>query len=147
MARNWLLTCATEHESCKAGREPDFFPSRLIDVGTSDDTIRLVLTSDCDFASDTPYFALSHCWGTDRGIVPLRTTTKNITQFLDRIDPSELSKTFRDAIEVVRRLGLSRYLWIDSLCIIQDWYHDFTVECAKMDRVYSQAYCTIVVSL
>ncbi|KAK1502880.1 hypothetical protein CTAM01_04869 [Colletotrichum tamarilloi] len=32
---------------------------------------------------------------------------------------TSLSKTFQDAVLVTRRLGI-KYIWIDSLCIIQD---------------------------
>ena len=55
---------------------------------------------------------------------------------------SELPRTFRDAVQVTRELGI-QYLWIDSLCIIQwndkDWEH----EAKRMENVYALAYCTI----
>jgi hypothetical protein len=46
-----------------------------------------------------------------------------------------LTKTFVDAIEIARTVGL-QYIWIDSLCIIQDSYHDWEVEAASMTSVY-----------
>ncbi|KLU91176.1 hypothetical protein MAPG_09699 [Magnaporthiopsis poae ATCC 64411] len=58
---------------------------------------------------------------------------------------SELSKTFRDALEIIESLGL-RYLWIDSLCIIQDSEEGFLIECAKMGQVYFNAICTVAAS-
>lgn len=73
-----------------------------------------------------------------------KTTMSNLPAQLERIDLESLPKTFLDAMEVVRRLG-HRYLWIDSLCIIQDDRRDFEVECSRMHLVYSQALCTIVV--
>ncbi|RYP64076.1 hypothetical protein DL771_008935 [Monosporascus sp. 5C6A] len=42
-------------------------------------------------------------------------------------------------------LGL-RYIWIDSLCIIQDDPDDWSVESAKMGRIYSDAYIVIASS-
>ncbi|KAF7532425.1 hypothetical protein G7054_g7944 [Neopestalotiopsis clavispora] len=55
---------------------------------------------------------------------------------------NSLPNTFRDAIEVTRQLGV-RYLWIDSLCIIQDDENDWKQESSKMVEVYQNAYLTI----
>lgn len=44
---------------------------------------------------------------------------KNIDDFEKVIDVGQLPLMFRDAIEMCRRIGLS-YLWIDSLCLVQD---------------------------
>ena len=49
-----------------------------------------------------------------------------------------LPLTFQDAIEVTRRLGF-HYLWIDSLCILQDDRSDWLCESAEMGKVYSNA--------
>ncbi|OJD33303.1 het domain protein pin-c2 [Diplodia corticola] len=51
---------------------------------------------------------------------------------------SDMSKTFQDAVHMARKLGF-RYLWIDSLCIIQDDPQDWEREAAQMCRVYSHA--------
>ncbi|KAG6992333.1 Pre-mRNA-splicing factor rse1 [Fusarium oxysporum f. sp. conglutinans] len=51
-------------------------------------------------------------------------------------------KTFQDAIIVCRKLNI-KYLWIESLCIIQDDEHDWAVESPKMCDVYQNAYLTI----
>jgi hypothetical protein len=57
---------------------------------------------------------------------------------------STLPKTFQDAIELSRQLGV-RYLWIDSLCIIQegDKHEDWTRESSMMGSVYQNGYCNI----
>ena len=55
---------------------------------------------------------------------------------------SELSKLYQDAVKTCRQLGV-RYLWIDSLCIIQDQELDWTHEIATMGQVYSNALCNI----
>lgn len=54
-----------------------------------------------------------------------------------------MPKTFRDAVIVTRAVGL-RYLWIDSLCIIQDDSNDWEVQSALMGRIYRQATMTIM---
>jgi hypothetical protein len=55
---------------------------------------------------------------------------------------TELSATCKQVIEVSWRLGF-RYLWIDSLCIIQDSLEDWQNEASKMMDVYSNSQCTL----
>jgi Heterokaryon incompatibility protein (HET) len=61
---------------------------------------------------------------------------------MNEICMSKLPKTYTDAIRVTRELEV-QYLWIDSLCIIQDSEEDWRQESAIMDKVYSNTYCTI----
>ncbi|KAH8600698.1 heterokaryon incompatibility protein-domain-containing protein, partial [Bisporella sp. PMI_857] len=51
-----------------------------------------------------------------------------------------LPKTFQDTILVAQRLNIS-YIWIDSLCIIQDSAEDWQAESAIMGQIYSN--CTL----
>ena len=57
---------------------------------------------------------------------------------MDRIPLVGLSKTFLDAIEIAWNLGFS-WLWIDSLCIIQDDEEDWRREASLMATVYGQS--------
>ena len=52
---------------------------------------------------------------------PVVTTTKNLNDFKSSISYSELPKSLQEAITTTRNLGL-QYLWIDSLCIIQECF-------------------------
>ncbi|KAF7940046.1 uncharacterized protein EAE98_000173 [Botrytis deweyae] len=118
-----------------------FRPRRLIDVGRYGTPPRLVETQQSDDRY-TKYLALTHCWGKE---MPEAATTK--TKTLERrllsIPFKTLPRTFRDAITITRRLGL-QYLWIDSLCIVQNSLQDWQQESAKMGKIYySHAYCTI----
>jgi hypothetical protein len=61
---------------------------------------------------------------------------------MERISLSELSRTFQDAIRITRQLQ-ERYLWIDSLCIIQDDRQDWETEAARMPAIYGSATLTI----
>ena len=63
-----------------------------------------------------PYVSLSHCWGSGQYF---HLTTGAIDQMKTGISKSLLSKTFNDAIRAMLELGV-KYLWIDTLCIIQD---------------------------
>jgi hypothetical protein len=116
-------------------------PTRLLAIkresSCGEDSIRLL-----DQLSGTEpmkYAALSHCWG---GNVPLVLTTSLLTEFKERISTSSLPTTFLHAVEATRRLGLD-YLWIDSLCIIQDSSKDWENESSLMSKVYSGCYVNL----
>ena len=125
--------------------DPPFYPTRLLVLGEPNiPTVKLI-----DTASTKPeghYVTLSHCWGK-------RTETNkffclkssNLDTYLgEGIPLNKLPRTFFDAIHFARRLStIVKYIWIDSLCIIQgdrdDWLHEST----KMYQVYGNSYCNI----
>jgi hypothetical protein len=72
----------------------------------------------------------------------LQLTKNNIDALHQNIPIDALCKTFQDAIIVTQALELS-YLWIDSLCIIQDDEHDWDQESATMADVYGDAIVNI----
>ncbi|OCK80858.1 HET-domain-containing protein [Lepidopterella palustris CBS 459.81] len=88
------------------------------------------------------YIAISHSWG--RVVKPF-TTTKNIESLKKRIDFASLPKTFQDSIFIARKLRV-QYVWIDSVCIIQDDGEDWTREAKTMGLVYQKAYLAISAS-
>ncbi len=53
-----------------------------------------------------------------------------------------MPKTFRYAVRVTRDFGF-RYVWIDSLCILQDKLKDWKEEARKMGSIYRNAVFTI----
>jgi hypothetical protein len=89
---------------------------------------------------------LSHRWGelTDEQKQRYCTTKENITRRGEGFKIDELPRTFQDAVKVTRELRI-RYLWIDSLCIIQygDSGEDWKCESMRMEDVYTSAYCTV----
>ena len=109
-------------------------PVRLIDIGAGNDAIRLEI-----YPQREKYIALSHLWST----IPLpETTISNFQQRCRNIPWMALSKTFQEAISLTRGLGI-RYLWIDSLCIIQDSTSDWETEARNMSSIYTNSYLTI----
>lgn len=133
----WIATCTEDHSCCTGAADSlTRLPTRVLDV-QSEESPRLVITH----SSMEPdrYTTLSHCWGSG---MPLRLLTNNIDEFQTGISPSQLCKTFNDAIIVTRKLGI-RYLWIDSLCIIQDSPQDWQEQSATMAQVYTNSYCNI----
>ncbi|KAF5555909.1 serine threonine kinase [Fusarium mexicanum] len=135
--QEWLRVCDNEHSHTRDESSLDCavqMPTRLIHVGESSE--RLEDIKDSGFLS---YLALSHCWG---GSTSLSTLTSNIDQFRNEIPHEQLPLNFQEAIKVTRALKIP-YLWIDSLCIIQDDPEDWRREAARMGQVFSNAYCTI----
>jgi hypothetical protein len=119
IAMQWLNKCTTQHAKCRELHPAaDWLPARLIDVGVLKDSQqpRLIITSELKNGSNNSYVTLSHRWASTH-VVKLESS--NIDSFSQCIPLESLSNTFLDAIRVTRALGV-RYLWIDSLCIIQD---------------------------
>jgi len=115
---------------------PSRYPTRLLDVGSeASPHIRLRRTD----GKATKYVALSHCWGNGP---TLTTKLNNLAMRKDDIDFATLPQLFQDSVSICRKLGL-RYLWIDSLTIIQDSKHDWEVESQKMGSIYENAYFVI----
>ncbi|KAK3934310.1 heterokaryon incompatibility protein-domain-containing protein [Diplogelasinospora grovesii] len=147
--RGWLEECATNHK-CGAANglsgeddtaEPEL-PTRILEISAEAESssMRLVETG----GKRGRYAALSHCWGPpDKQ--PLRTTKATLQQHLAGIPVPGLPKTFRDAVTITRAVGL-RYIWIDSLCIVQDDRDDWSSEAPRMAQVYGTAYLVIAAS-
>jgi hypothetical protein len=72
----------------------------------------------------------------------MKTTHETINEYCKEIAVSALPTTFRDTIAYARRLGL-RFLWIDSLCIIQDDATDWQRESSQMANIYRNSYITL----
>jgi hypothetical protein len=142
LAAFWLKRCIETHESCRftpRNEGAHFLPTRLLDVGNG--SVRLIETgNEVSIGEECQYVALSHCWGQ---VQIVRTTKDNYETHKAGICPEQLSRTFQDAIQTVRSLGLRR-IWIDSLCIIQDDEDDWLAEGATMCDVYKSAIMTIM---
>lgn len=82
-----------------------------------------------------PYVTLSHCWGQTDSIHSIQTERHNLRDHKKVIKFLSLPKTFQDAVTLCRELGI-KYLWIDSLCIIQNDEADWVTESAKMGSIY-----------
>jgi hypothetical protein len=143
LLRAWLRWCDKFHNCMKRrAKSKAALPSRLLDIGNPNfDNLRLFCPKKKD---QVEYVALSHSWGklTVENKRQFCTTDNNIDERLKGFTFSELPKTFRDAIRVTRELGF-QYLWIDSLCIIQENQKDWEHEAKRMEGVYASAYCTI----
>ncbi|TGJ79850.1 hypothetical protein E0Z10_g8915 [Xylaria hypoxylon] len=139
LVRTWMEDCRLNHLECNAP-EPAVearLPTRVLDIDQVHLTgqLRLLLTNKIP----GKYIALSHSWG---GHQPAKTVKSNLVARCTGFPLSELPPTFRDAIAVAIEMDI-RYIWIDSLCIIQDDLEDWKREAATMGDVYLHSYLTI----
>ncbi|KAK4121894.1 HET-domain-containing protein [Parathielavia appendiculata] len=126
-----LEICKRSHRACNSF-SPAPLPSRVLDVFAKGECgVRLHVSQ----GETAPYTALSHCWGRKPF---LRTLSGSLDAHRSGIPWARLPTTFQGAVEFTRKLGI-RYLWIDSLCIIQDDQHDWCREATKMVSVYQNA--------
>ncbi|KAF4464921.1 tol [Fusarium albosuccineum] len=135
--QSWIKKCVTAHEGCRTQIQyPSLFvcPKRLLDLSKG----TLILRENIE--RELCHACLGHCWGTNTNVV--KTTKQTLESFRTLIPWDQLSKTFRDAVEICRRLGIL-YLWIDSLCIIQDSAEDWKEQAAKMADIYQNSFLTI----
>ncbi|KAF2460082.1 heterokaryon incompatibility protein-domain-containing protein [Lineolata rhizophorae] len=141
LARSWLDNCSASHQPiCTTTRSHTApAPTRVLNIGNSSSEPFLETFAESTARSSIRYAALSHCWGGTDTICTLRS---NLSQHQSRIHLSTLPKTFADAVVLCRRLDIP-YLWIDSLCIVQDDADDWAREAARMAEVYSNAFVTI----
>ncbi|PMD33633.1 HET-domain-containing protein [Hyaloscypha variabilis F] len=145
---SWIDRCNSSHTICKLRCSTSgFFPSRVLYVPFSpmaaEARYHLIDTRIHSPSSlGSRYVTLSHCWGEPKD-PPYRTTANNIAERLRTgIAADELPPTFKDAIDTARKLRIP-FLWIDSLCIIQEDEDDWAIECTKMADVYVKSFLNI----
>jgi hypothetical protein len=119
----------------------DHISSRLIDVsGELDhDSVRIVHQMPLSQINAPKYAALSYCWV---GKQPVTTLTLTLAANMHGLDISSLPKTIRDTITATQRFR-TPYVWVDSLCIVQDDAHEVAREISKMASYFENAYVTI----
>lgn len=140
MIVEWISTCRETHQNCQASsraRPKGRLPTRLLHLSQSSgaDRLKLRLCYAADIASDVEYFSLSHAWARERFVT---LNKDNHDDFMRDIPVMALPQSFQDAIYVTGALKC-RYLWIDSLCIVQDDPGDWDKEFLRMADVYKNA--------
>lgn len=137
LVRRLLHKCFDHHKACRLNGPLGEFelPSRVLSIEDDNGGISVKLVETDDLSGR--YCALSHCWGPEEKR-PLITTKKVFKEHLSCIPWDTLPPLFQDAITLTRGLDI-KYLWIDSLCIIQDDKQDWNNEAKKMSHVYRRA--------
>lgn len=145
-----------------------WFPDRLIQVTRTESTettklghamttltARVVLKSNpADFppnkaTAEINYLSLSHCWGPPPdpsaplgGRAGTVLTKSNQSAWQTDLPLDDLPLAFRHAIMICASLGFE-YMWIDSLCILQDSLEDWQTQSAVMGDIYKFAWLNV----
>jgi hypothetical protein len=142
VAQRWLDECLNKHDKCRKVKKMALQtnrPSRLINIGPPDGSHDPRLEHGVDCSGE--YLTRSYCWGDPSTITQI--TKEAYLKFKGGIPFASLSQIFRDFIEFTRSISV-KYLWIDSLCIIQDSPEDKTAEIPQVVEMYAGALLTIL---
>ncbi|KAI0398733.1 heterokaryon incompatibility protein-domain-containing protein [Xylaria palmicola] len=139
-ALKWYTNCRDRHGSCKPV-QPTKFPARVLDLGIADEH------PDMAYLLETPsgrgqFGTLSHCWPSGETIT---TTLATLESGKGGIALPDLPRSFQNAVLLFRKLGI-RYMWVDSLCIIQDDEADWQAQAAQIDSIFTNSSVTIAVA-
>ncbi|KAH9217832.1 heterokaryon incompatibility protein-domain-containing protein [Leptodontidium sp. 2 PMI_412] len=140
-ADKWFKECLETHEGCTSALpKSNFVPSRLIEIrGTDVNQLSIRLQEKSTLPASASYATLSHCWGTS---MPFKLTLQNLVACKEDIPMHNLTKVFQDAIHVAHSAGI-QYIWIDSLCIVQDSPKDWASESSAMGDIYHHSILNI----
>ena len=167
-AQKWLKECREKHPRCNQRNKssqssssssdmPGWVPTRLLDVGLREnDRIRVIDTRSPQVRGQIHrYTTLSHCWGTvemyelreDQTDPQGNKLPGNKVQLMSEgVELTKLPKNFQHAVQVTRQLN-TRYIWIDSLCIVQKPFGEFKVEGQYMHQIYRYSYCNLAAAV
>lgn len=143
MVSQWLAGCVESHGTNCSDHNDAVLPKRVIEISHDLEhgslNSRLITTN----GGRGKYVALSYCWG--RG--PFFNLTFDNIEDLHKSLPMEMiPPTIADAMVLANHLGF-RYLWVDSLCIIQGGggrsTADWEEQSQDMGRIYRSASLTI----
>jgi hypothetical protein len=145
--RDALQACKTHHgESCE-GPVSGFQSTQRVSQTPAEigkelrvvDVIEMCVTT---LPQGQAYVALSYCWSKKRYSV-LTLESRDKVFKAGGLDLLDLPPTISDATIAMRALG-EHYIWIDSLCIVQDDHENKAAELARMDDIYRAASLTII---
>ena len=135
------MHCMKSHAHCRSDTERSKkIPARLIEINITNQipSLRIIETSG-QLPEKREYMTLSYCWGNSQF---LTLQTKDEQQLKNGLTFETLPKVFQDAIHIAGRFQI-KYLWIDSLCILQDSHNDWISESCKMRDIYRGSFLTI----
>ncbi|KAF2820381.1 hypothetical protein CC86DRAFT_471467 [Ophiobolus disseminans] len=146
-AKGWIKQCSHHHEACShsPSSHTKALPTRLIDIcpnGKPGSSVCVVDTASIDSSTGlVEYVALSHVWS--RSDTTLSTDhLQNLSTHVD-VPLSSLSQAMNAAVNAARGLEY-RYIWIDSLCVLQNSDDDKQKECASMASTFRNAALTLI---
>ncbi|KAI1133032.1 heterokaryon incompatibility protein-domain-containing protein [Nemania abortiva] len=153
--RAWHRRCRHNHPRCrvtlsgseKFDVEAVSLPSRCIEIESENGQVKECTLRETE-GQTGKYIALSHRWCDDteavrtlKGNYDCRTKKCTTASCQGCKTPMETT-LFKHAWELAAKLGVD-YVWIDSLCIVQDDADDWKRESSKMADYYQHAWLTV----
>ncbi|KAI0860798.1 heterokaryon incompatibility protein-domain-containing protein [Xylaria cubensis] len=139
LLQQWIASCITEHHKCCETRFST--PLSLANIRLIDVRKRQLIVHD----TSCRYIALSYVWGPKTTGLLTRATLETFSRE-GSLGHGDLPRTICDAISLVADLG-ERYLWVDSLCIIQDDHSDKRQYLPMMGEIYNTAMMVVVAAV
>jgi hypothetical protein len=133
--RENYYSCSIEHEDCY--QESSSLPKRVVDISKPE--YRLV---EPHSGTKDKYATLSYTWG-DREFV--MNTSESYESLKQGFNKDTVPVAFQEAASIALDLEI-HYIWIDTLCIIQDSIVDWEEQAAKMGDIFEAAAITIAAS-
>ncbi|KAL6880907.1 hypothetical protein J3F83DRAFT_12777 [Trichoderma novae-zelandiae] len=142
--RYWFRGCASATDATDQTYNT---PNRLLILDCDNDEIKLwecasELPGVLPIDSQADYATLSHCWLDDDPMLP-KLLTSNIDEWRQGRTISGLPAGVRDAA-MVAHLNDIHYLFIDSLCIVQDSREDLDAQLPMVGYYFRDSILTIV---
>ncbi|CVL08025.1 related to tol protein [Fusarium mangiferae] len=138
VANRWIKTCEAKHSQCLTQPTPPEharMPTRLLDLGDVNSRVWRIQQD----PGHVPYAALSHRWSSDTPEL----CSSNYKKYCNFQPDTALPQSYRDIISICRAIPI-QYIWIDSLCIIQDdGGSEFRNEAPLMMDIYQYAFLTL----
>ena len=147
ICKRWLSECENRHRpECS----PSPFNKNQLRQGDSTPLIMRLVDVEAMCIIDAPkscrYLALSYVWGNPKdGRLVLNLDNKHLLAKPHALCAywDIIPKTISSAMKLVKDLG-ERYLWVDSLCLVQDDEEEVEECTIVMDKYYAMAILTIV---
>ncbi|KAF4993354.1 hypothetical protein FGRMN_6542 [Fusarium graminum] len=144
----WLQQCQEGHEECRLSLsgspllnpEVTDLPNRCIEVSLNSDGKRTLKLRETG-GRRGKYITLTHRW-IQPDTVNASTIRGNYSDRLRGKTLNGLPRHFEDAFYLASQMGIP-FVWIDSLCIVQDDEQDWTIEAARMAKYYQNSFFTI----
>lgn len=144
-AQSMISNCLSSHSICKSRHSgPTTLPRRILDLFAEDSmSVRLHESEYLEAERRHEYgeyVALCHVWGLADNLPKLTTTT--LQEYKKTIAWSTFPIALQEAILLTRAMKI-RWLWIDSLCLMQDETQEKLEESLQMDDIFGNAFLTI----
>ncbi|KAH6647854.1 heterokaryon incompatibility protein-domain-containing protein [Truncatella angustata] len=135
LINSWCCMCLENHALCKLPRTFSRVPClRLVDINA-------MCIKEFGEGPRPSFAALSYVWGTATFLKLVKENLRHL-KTPGSLEKSSPPTTIADAMTVCARLKFA-YLWVDSLCIIQDDDRDMLDMVEKMNAIYTEADLTI----